>query len=167
MAYRTRVRGFTAVELIVILCAFVLMASLVAPQFASASSASLKDSIRWELGRATDALWMYERETGEQPGLGTGAGHLGWGALIERGYLDNPPYNAYVGSSRLDSFQGQLVASTRPSSGDAGWGVFEGVLFAVGYDATMNLLSEEDGYRPGPVHALGPDAMPDGTVGRD
>lgn len=140
--------GFTVVELLVLLCGLVILAALVAPQFAAASSASVKDGIRWELGRAADALWLYERDAGGPAELGIG--ELGWGALLSEGYLEAAPYNGFVGSSRVDPGQGQLPVMVGPSAGDAGWGVFEGVLFAVGYDASMNVTSLEAGYTGGP-----------------
>lgn len=143
---QTARRGFTRVEFAVIVGFLVLTAALVAPQFAAASNASLKDSLRWELGRANDSIWMYRKDSGSGPELGSGAGEFGWGELVTGGYLERAPYNTFVGSSRVDGYQGQLVPGVEPSSGDAGWGLFDGTVFAVGYDPTLNLLSVESGY---------------------
>jgi len=153
-------RGFTLVELTAIVGFFFLLALLVAPQFASASSVTMKDSIRWDLGRISDAMWAYEREHGEAPAMGDGVDAGGWGALLTDGYLQTPPLNPYVGSARIDSGQGQLTAGSRPTGGEAGWGYYRGDVFAVGYDATMNLLSFESGYEARPVGLWGSGSVP-------
>lgn len=144
--------GFTLVELIVILGFLVLVAALVAPQFAVASSSSIKDSLRWQLGRASDALWMHQHELGTAPELGAGFEHDGWGGLVTAGYLTEIPFNPYVQSASLSPKQGQLAPGTLPTSGDHGWGIYRGVLFAVGYDPTLNLLSNEKGYLQRPLY---------------
>jgi prepilin-type N-terminal cleavage/methylation domain-containing protein len=146
-------RGFTILEVLVTAIVFGVLASLVVPQFASASTEATKSDLTRTLLSVEAAIADYRDEHEDRlptadpamPMKANGSLH-GWGVLVADGYLASPPRNAYTDSSLLAA-GGSAAALAATSDDPYGWfyDIAGGDLFifAAGYDRATDRLTHE------------------------
>ena len=88
-------RGFTLVEILVVVVILGILAAIVVPQFARASDDARHNTTLFELEQVRRAVEIYyTRTSGQYPDLSAGD----WGPLTATGqYLSDLPVNAWVG----------------------------------------------------------------------
>jgi len=156
-------KGFTLVEILIVVVILGILAAIVVPQFTSASQEAIKGALGSQLQTINSQVELYRvqnagnlphtheairpaGDTGENIG---GAQHAGWGVFIENNYLKAEPRNGFTRDS-------SVVAAATPTAwaqGIAqGWTYSNagnntaGTVNAVGYDKVNNLLANEDDY---------------------
>lgn len=151
-----RTRGFTLVEILIVVVILGILAAIVIPQFTSASQEAIKGALQSQLQTVSSQVELYRvRNAGELPDTDAdpvgGTNENGWGVLVAGQYLKEQPFNGFTGSSSLaiGTEASQLAAGVRTGGG---W-IFHdnstssyGVVFALGFDGTF--LSTETGYDP-------------------
>ncbi|MFG0274658.1 MAG: type II secretion system protein [Phycisphaerales bacterium] len=153
MHTRTGARGFTILELVVLIALFLVMAATVAPRFAAAGDRALRDAMAEQVRMLNEQVDAYRRDNaGVAPAL-DGPGATGWAALIQGGYLSQAPVNAYVGQSGVSGViasPGILLPEETLNSTDIGWFYhpLRGEVVANGFDHIRLLFHNEDGYDP-------------------
>jgi general secretion pathway protein G len=130
-------RGFTLVEILIVIVILGVLSAIVVPQFADTTSEASAGAARDQLRKLRDALAVYQVRNGYalpniQEGVGT------WGELVTTGgeYLRRPPINRYVGTD-----QGRrIIFRTSPDTAyqvTHGW-IYDpvtGDIWAGGFDA--------------------------------
>lgn len=128
-------RGFTLVEILIVVVILGMLAAIVVPQFTSASQEAAATTTYSELQKVRRHVLMYKaRHANRLPGVAEGDGT--WGPLIGVDHLLGPPVNAWVGgeNSRV------IVFSDSPDEQyqtEYGW-IFDtrtGEVYAGGFDA--------------------------------
>lgn len=153
MQTRTAARGFSILELVVLIALFVVMGASVAPRFAAAGDRALRDAMAEQVRMLNEQVDAYRRDNaGVAPAL-DGQGATGWAALIQGGYLAQAPVNAYVGQTGVASTMaapGVLKPEETLNSTDLGWFYhpLRGEIVANGFDHVRLLFHNEDGYDP-------------------
>ncbi len=150
---RTYRKGFTLVEILIVVVILGILAAIVVPQFTSASTEAVKGALQSQLQTVSSQLELYRvRNTGAYPTIGAGEAEAGWGAMVSNDYLKEQPLNGYTGETDVDAGdEADAQGETRDST--LGW-FFDsddasptyGQIFAAGYDPTNNLLAHEDGF---------------------
>jgi len=142
-------RGFTLVEILIVVVILGILASIVVPQFVSATTEATKTHIQRNLQEIANQVELYK---------GNHAGGLptddpddplqpgSWGVLVSGDYLREAPKNFYTSSTNIGSgtYEEARVLTT---SAVVGW-VYEVsgrdlIVHAAGYDAVNDLLSNE------------------------
>ncbi|MFG0294086.1 MAG: type II secretion system protein [Phycisphaerales bacterium JB050] len=142
-------KGFTLVEILIVVVILGILASIVVPQFVSATTEATKTHIQRNLQEISNQIEVYKgNHAGALPTsdpddpLETGS----WGILVSADYLRDEPKNFYTSSS--DIGEGTYEeASELTSSAVVGW-LYEVsgrdlLIYAAGYDAVNDLLSNE------------------------
>lgn len=147
-------RGFTLIEVLIVVVTLSILAVLVVPQLASATEDATRTSIRAQLQQIDKQIETYKSENDAHlptahptDPMGDAGANGGWGILVSSSYLKEQPVNAYTGKSlvRLGSFADAREATrTDP----LGWhytvvNVTRLDLYAMGYDADTDTLSHE------------------------
>jgi len=155
---RTVHKGFTLVEILIVVVILGILAAIVIPQFANASNDALKGTLQTQLQTISSQIELYRvRENGSfPPGITTAADNNGWAELIDDGYLREEPRNGFTGSTVVADGVGPGGAQGDAGSDfTEGWNFdlssgtnTEGQVWAAGYDGVNNLLSTETGYTP-------------------
>jgi len=102
-----RIHGFTLVEILIVVVILGILASIVVPQFASATGEAQRVATFDQLKKVRAALSVYYLQHASRfPNVTEGDGT--WGELIELGYMREPPVNRHIGTgnSRLISMSG-------------------------------------------------------------
>jgi general secretion pathway protein G len=133
-------RAFTLVEILIVVVILGILASIVVPQFASATSDAQKSAMQDQVNRIRKALAVYYVRAGNvYPTITAGDGT--WGEMLSASssYMRQPPSNMWVGgpNSRV------IVIGSAPDTAfqtDHGW-IFNpatGDVWAGGFDAFDN-----------------------------
>lgn len=132
----TRVtKGFTLVELLIVVVILGILAAIVVPQFSNASDSAVKGALKSQLQTMTSQTELYKVQNGgTYPTLGGSASNNGWGAMITSNYLKAEPYNAYLSKSNL-AVGTAAVMTTLKAAATSGWATDNaGTFWAVGYN---------------------------------
>lgn len=164
-----RAKGFTLVEILIVVVILGILAAIVVPQFTSASQDAVKGALKSQIQTLTAQTELYRVQNfGRLPHqdtadpLAAGAGQQNpttWGILVNGQFLKGEPINGYTASSSIAAFDGgavgdvvvgMLAAGAAPAAagGSDAW-IYNDVLgswAANGFNPTLNLLSTEAGY---------------------
>ena len=146
-------KGFTLVEILIVVVILGILAAIVIPQFANASNDALKGTLQTQLQTISSQLELYRvRNVGSYPpDLISDTTNFGWGEMVTEGYLKEAPRNGYTGSQLLVAgVETTAVAQTSASAN--GWyfdddgatpSATYGQVWAAGYDQDANTLEHE------------------------
>lgn len=154
-------KGFTLVEILIVVVILGILAAIVVPQFASASQDAIKSALRSQMQTVSAQVELYRvQNAGQLPSddadpLETGGTNNGWGVLISNSFLKDEPFNGFTGTSVVEGDGGGvgvgeavgIQAAGAPNTA-LGWIYNEdlGVIHAEGYDNVNNALATEDNY---------------------
>lgn len=150
-------KGFTLVEILIVVVILGILAAIVVPQFTSASSEAVKGALQSQLQTVSSQLELYRvREQGAYPTLGAGQANNGWGDLVAADYLKEEPFNGYTRDTAV-AVGNETDAQGEDRDSDIGWffddddtSATYGQVFAAGYDGVNNLLFHEAGFGAAP-----------------
>ncbi len=147
-------KGFSLLEVMIVVVTLGILATVVVPQLASASSDATRASIRAQMQTINKQIELFRgANDGDLPTMhatdpaGEGMAKGGWGVLVSSAYLKDQPTNAYTGSAVLVG--GNFASARLGTEDDAnGWhyevvGSTQFSVFPVGYDADIDRLSHE------------------------
>lgn len=142
-------RAFTLVEILIVVVILGILASIVVPQFVSATTEATKTHIQRNLQEIANQVELYKGNNAgslptDDPDDPMQAGS--WGALVSGDYLREEPKNFYTSSSDIGAGtydESRVLTSTAV----VGW-LYEVsgrdlIIYAAGYDAVNDLLSNE------------------------
>jgi len=145
-------KGFTLVEILIVVVILGILAAIVVPQFASASQDAIKSALQSQMQTITAQVELYRvQNAGTLPhndatsALG-GADHNGWGILVEDSYLKDEPRNGYTGSSDVTVAAAAVGDAVAGLLGDGATPAADGSTTGWFYNSTL-----------GSVHANGLD----------
>ncbi len=116
-------RGFTLVEILIVVVILGILAAVVVPQFSSATQDSKLRATLSQLHHLRNAMSVYSvQHSGRYPTVREGPGT--WGELITLGYLKRRPTNNWVGGANA-------TVITLADSPDAAYHQSYGWVFAV------------------------------------
>ena len=111
-------RGFTLVEILIVVIILGVLAAIVIPQFANASSDTKKNSLSSSLHAIRSQIEFYMLQHGEMPPTLTGAD---WSALTDQSTYKGEPRGPYLRAAPVNTLNGKsdvLVVATDYASGD-------------------------------------------------
>ncbi|VAX39150.1 hypothetical protein MNBD_PLANCTO03-2409 [hydrothermal vent metagenome] len=137
-------RGFTLVEILIVVVILGILSALVVPQFASATQEASEKSAVHEVQRLRKAVEVYLiRHQNVLPDVAEG--DQTWGGLVTSGdYLKTAPFNPYIGNENA----GIIVFGDVPDDTyqtDHGW-IYDpatGDVWAGGFDADDTPLPKD------------------------
>lgn len=137
----SRRHAFTLVEILIVVVILGILASIVVPQFASATADAQRVGTYDQLQKIRKALAIYYVRSGNvYPSITAGAGT--WGEMIGNApYLRAAPKNMYIGGDNADVIVLNNAADTAWHM-NYGW-IFDpatGNVWAAGYDANDDPL---------------------------
>ncbi len=146
-------RGFTLVEILIVVVLLGILSALVIPQLASAGNETVKTHLARNLQAINTQIELYRaRHAGQLPTddpldpLGEGLAKSGWGVLVSENYLREEPRNAYAATALLVAGTRAEAVVAMPADG-VGWmyEVTEGDLriHPAGYDPQTDTLAHE------------------------
>ncbi len=154
IANRPGSKGFTLVEILIVVVILGILAALVVPQFSRATTESTKATLARLLQSVNHQVELYRvQHTGAFPTndlnspLSEGGANFGWGVLVSASYLKEAPQNPYTGSRVIMAGDVDAAIATTSSQSDRGW-YFEETperldIHAAGYDRANDLLQHE------------------------
>ncbi|TVQ31371.1 MAG: prepilin-type N-terminal cleavage/methylation domain-containing protein [Phycisphaeraceae bacterium] len=144
-------KGFTLVEILIVVVILGILAAIVVPQFTSASQEAIKGALNSQLQTINSQVELYRVQNAgvlphndnDNPML-VPAEWNGWGVLVEDDYLKSEPRNGYTRTRNI-------VANTFTVNPDtdgtaAGWTYNNttGQVAANGYNHVDNILASDD-----------------------
>lgn len=148
-------KGFTLVEVLIVVVILGILASIVVPQLGQASTEAVKSNLQRNLQAIEGQIELYKAQHAQQlptqhPTNPTGEGNAnnGWGILISTNYLREEPLNFYTGFTTL--IEGTPAeAAAAPKATANGW-YYETsdsganlIVSAVGFNRQTEVLSNE------------------------
>lgn len=134
--------AFTLVEILIVVVILGILASIVVPQFTSATSDAQRVGTYDQLQKIRKALAIYYVRAGNvYPNITAGAGT--WGELIgvSPPYLNEPPANLWVGGANAETI---IIGNAADNAYHQNYGwIFDpatGNVWAAGYDANDEAL---------------------------
>lgn len=125
-SYRSSKKGFTLVEILIVVIILGILAAIVIPQFTNASEDARKSSLTSQLQTIRSQVELYKLQHRDKYPTGTGAASGAWdwdrlvghtdefGVVIETGklgpYLQSTPVNALTGGSAMKSVADDTAA---------------------------------------------------------
>lgn len=137
----SRRHAFTLVEILIVVVILGILASIVVPQFASATADAQRVGTYDQLQKIRKALAIYYVRSGNvYPNITAGAGT--WGEMIGNApYLREAPKNMYVGGANANLIVINNVADTAYHMNYGWvWDPTTGNIWAAGYDANDDPL---------------------------
>jgi general secretion pathway protein G len=109
--------AFTLVEILIVVVILGILAAVVVPQFAEATSQAQEVSARDQLNKLRRALAMYYARGSRFPNVAAGDGT--WGELLTQGYMREAPTNTWVGmgNSRVIVLRGTADTAWQSTHG--------------------------------------------------
>ena len=151
---RNRNKGFTLVEILIVVVILGILAAIVVPQFTNASSEAVKGALQSQLQTITSQIELYRvRNNGAKPddvstsNFLTASANNGWGDMVSAQYLKEEPMNGYTGKTLIVAGNEAAAMAEDRNSAD-GWfyDTTTSSVFAAGYDKANNKLKHEDGF---------------------
>lgn len=150
--HKPRNKGFTLVEILIVVVILGILAAIVVPQFTDASQQAVKGALASQLQTINAQVELYRvQNTGTLPHddadpVDDAGTHNGWGVLVEEDYLKDEPNNGYTRSTNVAV--GAYVGDPETDGTDAGWAYDDasGEVFANGFNNATNLLANEEDY---------------------
>jgi len=127
-------RGFTLVEILIVVVILGILSAIVVPQFASATEQAQNVATVDQLNKIRKALSLYYvRSNSEYPNITAGVGT--WGELLASQYMREAPSNTWIGTGNSKvivmgtaadtSFQSTHGWIYNPATGDVWAGSFD------------------------------------------
>ena len=147
---KPRNKGFTLVEILIVVVILGILAAIVVPQFTDASQQAVKGALASQLQTINAQVELYRvQNTGTLPHadaddpLDDAGTHNGWGVLVENNFLKDEPNNGYTRSTNV--VVGAYTGDPATTGDDPGWAYddLSGEVFANGYNNVTNLLANE------------------------
>jgi general secretion pathway protein G len=150
-------KGFTLVEILIVVVILGSLAAIVVPQFTNASQDAIKSALASQIQTVNSQVELYRVQNAgslpsadANPMLVAGAGTPtwnGWGVLVESDFLKNEPNNGYLRNSRVGAV---WIGGANPATDGTvdGWAynTTTGEVFANGYNNITNTLANEATY---------------------
>lgn len=138
-------KGFTLVEILIVVVILGILAAIVVPQFTSASSEAVKGALQSQIQTITSQVELYRvNNNGGYPHEDTnfGTANDGWGPLVGSRYMKEAPVNGYTGTAVLAAQSGAEAAALGADRTSAtGWfyengsgAADAGTVYAAGFD---------------------------------
>jgi len=165
-----RAKGFTLVEILIVVVILGILAAIVVPQFTSASQDAVKGALKSQIQTLTAQTELYRvqnfgRLPHQDPTDPLLAGDGGqnpstWGRLVNDQFLKGEPINGFTASASIGAFDAGAIGADAAMSLNAALsspladGASEGWIYnstlgswhANGYNPTLNFLSVEADY---------------------
>jgi type II secretion system protein G len=148
MSYRSMARGFTLVEILIVVVILGILSAIVVPQFSHATQDSKEQATLSQLRHLRNAVAVYGLQHNNHfPDISEG--EASWGELQELGYLKAHPVNHYVGGNNAKLI---VFGDGAPESwsSDYGWiyrpagdGFASPDIWAAGFDENDDPISPE------------------------
>lgn len=143
-------KGFTLVEILIVVVILGILAAIVVPQFTNASQDAIKGALSSQLQTINSQVELYRvQNAGTLPSDDAdpvvGGTNGGWGVMVANDFLKDEPNNGYTRSSNVED---AWVGDPATDGTDAGWffDTTTGEVYANGFDNDNNLLANEEDY---------------------
>lgn len=108
MLKQTVRKGFTLVEILIVVVILGILAAIVVPQFTNATQDAQAGNIKAQLDTLNNQIELFRARTNGYPVIGdytaasvSNPAHLSWGTMIDGGYVKAPPVNPVNGSASV------------------------------------------------------------------
>lgn len=130
-ANRTKAKGFTLVEILIVVVILGILAAIVVPQFTNAANEARVGNIATQVSTIENQLELYAAQNnGTYPTVAelnaaAANGETGWSVMIDGNYLKELPVNPFDGSHAVTAWDSTAAAGLSSQSvlfdGSAGW----------------------------------------------
>ena len=130
-ANRTKAKGFTLVEILIVVVILGILAAIVVPQFTNAANEARTGNVATQVSTIENQLELYAAQNGGvYPDLST-AGET-WQDLVDAGYFKEIPVNPFGGGSDIGAFIGTDTSVSI---------VYDAATYAWAYDANSGNIA--------------------------